>query len=37
MCYFTCEAQKITIYRDFNLILILGKIQDGGKDGDHCW
>ena len=20
MCYFTCEAQKITIYRDFNLI-----------------
>ena len=20
MSYFTCEAQKITIYRDFNLI-----------------
>ena len=31
MCYFTCEAQNITIY------LILGKIQDGGQGGDHCW
>ena len=24
-CYFTCQAQKITIY-----FLILGEIQDGG-------
>ena len=33
MCYFTSEAQKITIYRDFNLISNSGEIQDG----DHCW
>ena len=28
---FSCKEQKITISRGFNLILILGKIQDGGK------
>ena len=33
MCYFTYRAQKNCIYPDFNLILIIGKIQDG----DHCW
>ena len=46
MCYFSCEAQKNTISRGFNLsstesVLILGKLQDGGQDGgqdgDHCW
>ena len=31
MCYFTRQAQKITIYRDFNMIL--GKNQDG----NHFW
>ena len=37
LCYFTCQAQKVTIYRNFNLILILGKLQDDGQDGDHCF
>ena len=31
MCYFTRQAQKITIYRDFNMIL--GK----NEDGNHFW
>ena len=34
MCYFSCKAQRITIPPGFNLIQILGKIQDGGQDGD---
>ena len=29
--------QKFTISRCFNLILILGKIHDGGLDSRHCW
>ena len=34
VCYFTRQAQKITILTWF---LILGKIQDGGQDGNLCW
>ena len=37
MCYFSCQAQKITISRGFTWFLILGKIQDCGQDGDLCW
>ena len=32
MAYFTCQAQKQNIYRGFNLIDNLGKIQDVGQD-----
>ena len=32
MAYFTCKAQKQNIYRRFNLIYSLGKIQDVGQD-----
>ena len=35
MCYFTCQAQTITNFLRLNLIIILGKIQDGGEDGEH--
>ena len=37
MCYFSCEAPKITISRGVSGFLILGKIQDGGQGGDYCW
>ena len=33
ICYFICEAQKITIMAILTWFLILDKIQDG----DHCW
>ena len=32
MAYFTGQAQKQNIYRGFNLIYNLGKIQDVGQD-----
>ena len=31
MCYFSCEAQKITISRGVNLMSNSCKIQDGGQ------
>ena len=35
---FHVKHKKNTISRGFNLTFpILGKIQDGGQDGDHCW
>ena len=39
---FHVEHKKNTISRGFNLssteaVLILGKLQDGSQDGDHCW
>ena len=39
---FHVKHKKNTISRGFNLsstesVLILGKLQDGGQDGDHCW
>jgi len=35
---FHVKHKKVTISRGFNLISnILGKIQDGGQDGDYCW
>ena len=38
MLYFSSRAQKnITISRGLTWFLILGKIQDGGQDGDYCW
>ena len=33
MCYFICQAQKITISCGFNLISKSSKIQDGGQNG----
>ena len=36
-CYFSFQAQTITISRGFSLISILGKIEDVSQDGDHCW
>ena len=37
MCYFSYRAQKIIFSRGFKLISkVLGKIQGGGQDGDHC-
>ena len=33
MCYFICQAPKITILGVLTWFLILGKIQDR----DHCW
>ena len=38
MFYFSSRAQKkISISRGLTWFLILGKIQDGGQDGDYCW
>ena len=34
---FHFKHKKITISRGFSLISILGKIEDGSQDGDHCW
>ena len=34
---FHVKHKTITISRGVNLILIFGKIQDGGQDGNHCW
>ena len=36
MYYFTRQAQKIPFTAILTWFLILGKIQDGGQDGDHC-
>ena len=36
MCYFTCQAQKLPFLAVLTCFPILGKIQDGGQDGDHC-
>ena len=37
MCYFTCQAPKSPFIVVLTWFLILGKIQGGGRDGDHCW
>ena len=31
------EHNKILFLAVLTLFLILGKTQDGGQDGDHCW
>ena len=31
------KKKKISISRGLTWFLILGKIQDGGQDGDYCW
>ena len=36
VCVILLSSTKFTISRGFNLFPILGKIQDGGQDGDHC-
>ena len=36
MCYFTCQAQKLPFLAVLTCFPILGKILDGGQDGDHC-
>ena len=41
-CLFTCyfkshQAQKLPFLAVLTWFLILGKIQDGGQDGNHCW
>ena len=37
MCYFTCQAPKSPFIVVLTWFLILGKIQGGGRDGDHWW
>jgi len=38
LCYFSCNAQKKFLFIALlSWFLILGKIPDGGKNGDHCW
>ena len=38
MCYFSCKAQKNYHVLWFSTwFLLLGKIQDGSQDGNHCW
>ena len=37
MCYFSCKAHKVPFLAVFTLFPILGKIQDGDKDGEHYW
>ena len=38
-CYFICEAKKkLTVLSGFTwFLIVLGKIEDGGQDGDHIW
>ena len=41
-CLFTCyfkshQAQRLPFLAVLTWFLILGKIQDGGQDGNHCW
>ena len=31
------QEQKITFIAVLTSFLILGKIQDGGQDDNHCW
>ena len=31
------STKKIPIFTLFTRFLVLGKIQDGGQDGDHVW
>ena len=36
--FHTCiEHKKLSFLAILSCFLILGKIQDGGQDGDHCW
>ena len=38
MCCFSCQPQKKSPFLlVLTWFLILGKIQDGGQGGDHCW
>ena len=37
MCYFHVKHKKLLFLAVLTSFLILGKIQDGGQDGDHCW
>ena len=34
---FHIEHKKLSFLAVLSWFLILGKIQDGGQDGDHCW
>ena len=31
------KHKKLPFIAILTLFLILGKIQDGGQDGEHCW
>ena len=31
------KHKKLPFMATLTLFLILGKIQDGGQDGEHCW
>ena len=31
------KHKKLPIFTLFTCFLVLGKIQDGGQDGDHVW
>ena len=37
MCYRTAKNKKLPFIAVLTSFLILGKIQDGGQDGNHCW
>ena len=37
MCYFFMSSKNSQFLVVLTCFLILGKIQDGGLDGDHCW
>ena len=37
MCYFSSVKHKKLPFLTVGWFPILGKIQDGVKDGDHCW
>ena len=34
---FHIEHEKLSFLAVLSWFLILGKMQDGGQDGDHCW
>ena len=35
--FYMSSTKKIPIFTLFTRFLVLGKIQDGGQDGDHVW
>ena len=37
MCYRTAKNKKLPFIAVLTSFLILGKIQDDGQDGNHCW
>ena len=35
--FYMSNTKKIPIFTLFTHFLVLGKIQDGGQDGNHVW